>query len=313
LRHIYAIEDARAAMTKAIDDEYNAKIAAIDAAQKAQQAAHQAAIDALNKQRDAAQEALNVAQGLLSTIQSALDGMRGQQEYDELSHARAAKQLAAWAKENTLPDVDKLSKVLDILAKADKQDYATEADYRYAQAQTFANLLALEAKAVKEVNWAEKQLKAIEDQVAALNKMNDSIMEGFQAQRDQANAWRDAQLAAMEAQLKAMAALASVLGGARPGPIPGTPPIPGAPPIPGTPIPPPTPLPPPADNYQKLNEAQIAEIKALREEMGLLRKDMAAIGTAQVVPLSSMDERMRKWDSDGLPPGRENVILLRAG
>jgi hypothetical protein len=313
LRHIYAIEDARAAMTKAIDDEYNAKIAAIDAAQKAQQAAHQAAIDALNKQRDAAQEALNVAQGLLSTIQSALDGMRGQQEYDELSHARAAKQLAAWAKENTLPDVDKLSKVLDILAKADKQDYATEADYRYAQAQTFANLLALEAKAVKEVNWAEKQLKAIEDQVAALNKMNDSIMDGFQAQRDQANAWRDAQLAAMEAQLKAMAALASVLGGARPGPIPGTPPIPGAPPIPGTPIPPPTPLPPPADNYQKLNEAQIAEIKALREEMGLLRKDMAAIGTAQVVPLSSMDERMRKWDSDGLPPGRENVILLRAG
>ncbi len=179
-----------------------------------------------------------MAQGLLSTIQSALDGMRGQQEYDELSHARAAKQLAAWAKENTLPDVDKLSKVLDILAKADKQDYATEADYRYAQAQTFANLLALEAKAVKEVNWAEKQLKAIEDQVAALNKMNDSIMEGFQAQRDQANAWRDAQLAAMEAQLKAMAALASVLGGARPGPIPGTPPIPGAPPIPGTPIPP---------------------------------------------------------------------------
>jgi hypothetical protein len=123
------------------------------------------------------------------------------------------------------------------------------------------------------------------------------MMDAFQAQRDQADAWRDAQLAAMEAQLKAMGILAGLLGDRLPMPLP-------------TPLP--TPPPPPAD-HQKLSDAQIAEIKALREELALLRKDMAAVGTAQVVPLSSLDERLRKWDLDGLPPGRDNVILLRAG
>ncbi len=195
LQQIYVLEDARVAMEAAIASEYEARIASIGAQEEAARAAHDASMARLNEQRDAAQEALTLAEGLLSTIQSALDGMRGQQAFDDLTHARAAKQLAAWAKANTLPDVDKLSRVLDILAKADKQEFATAQEYRLAQASTFANLLALEAKAEKEVNWAEKQVQAIEAQIDSLNNLNDSTQAGFQAMREQADAWRDAQLA----------------------------------------------------------------------------------------------------------------------
>jgi hypothetical protein len=257
-------------------------------------------MDRLNKQRDAAQEALSLAEGLLSTIQSALDGIRGQQEFDELTHARAAKQLAAWAKANTLPDVDKLSRVLDILAKADKQEFATAQEYRLAQAATYANLLALEAKAEKQVNWAEKQVQAIESQIERLNDFNDRTQANLAAQREQAAAWRDAQLAGMAAQLQALidlpanlASLAAVV------PEPATAPqftLPSA----------------LVEGYRQSSEAQTAEIKGLREELAMLRKDMAATATAQVAPLKSLDDRTRKWDLDGMPAGRDDVTVLRA-
>jgi hypothetical protein len=243
---------------------------------------------------------LSLAEGLLSTIQSALDGMRGQQEFDELTHARAAKQLAAWAKANTLPDVDKLSRVLDILAKADKQEFATAQEYRLAQAATYANLLALEAKAEKEVNWAEKQLAAIESQIDALNSFNERTQANLQAMREQADAWRDAQLAGMDAQLQAMIDLPPEIAA-----LITSPPVPAepqqvilAPAI--------------MDSYRETAQVQTAEIKGLREELALLRKDMAAAQTATVIPLKSLDDRTRKWDLDGLPAGRDDVTVLRA-
>jgi hypothetical protein len=61
-----------------------------------------------------------------------------------------------------------------------------------------------------------------------------------------------------------------------------------------------------------ISQQQLAELKALREEIAVMRKDMAAIGTAQVVPLKAVEDRLRTWDADGLPPGRDDVTLLQA-
>jgi hypothetical protein len=66
------------------------------------------------------------------------------------------------------------------------------------------------------------------------------------------------------------------------------------------------------DNDRETAQVQTAEIKGLREELAMLRKDMAAAQTAQVAPLKSLDDRTRKWDLDGLPPGRDDVTVLRA-
>ncbi len=66
------------------------------------------------------------------------------------------------------------------------------------------------------------------------------------------------------------------------------------------------------DSYRETAAAQTAEIKGLREELALLRKDMAVTATAQVAPLKSLDDRTRKWDLDGLPPGRDDITVLRA-
>jgi septal ring factor EnvC (AmiA/AmiB activator) len=196
--------------------------------------------------------------------------------------------------------VDKLSRVLDILANADKQEFATAQEYRLAQASTYANLLALEAKAEKEVNWAEKQLEAIESQIDVLNDFNERTQASFATQREQAADWRDAQLAAMDAQLQAMIGLPPEIAA-----LITTPPVPAepqqvilAPAI--------------MDSYRETSQEQTAEIKGLREELAMLRKDMAAAQTATVTPLKSLDDRTRKWDLDGLPAGRDDVTVLRA-
>ena len=50
----------------------------------------------------------------------------------------------------------------------------------------------------------------------------------------------------------------------------------------------------------------------LRAEIIELRNTIASVGTAQITPLKSIDDRLRKFDTDGLPPGRDDVVLLRA-
>jgi len=47
--------------------------------------------------------------------------------------------------------------------------------------------------------------------------------------------------------------------------------------------------------------ATTTEVIALRQEIVVLRQDLAAVATAQVVPLKAIDERLRKWDLDGMP------------
>jgi hypothetical protein len=316
LRQIYVLEDARVAMESAIASEYEARIASIESQDKAASAAHDATMARLDKQRDAAQEALSLAEGLLSTIQSALDSMRGQQAYDEMTHARAARQLAAWAKANTLPDVDHLGRVMDVLIKAEQQDFASEAAWKTSQQATLSGLLSLEGRAVKEVNWAEKQVQAIESQIDALNGFNDRTQANLQAQREQAEAWRDEQMDGINAILQAL--LQSEQGYDTGIGLSSAPPqydtgnnSSSAPPH-AEPL-----LLPISNPYFAAAADQTNEIKALKAELILLRKDMAAAQTATVAPLKSLDDRTKKWDLDGLPAPRDDgtsttMVLMRA-
>ena len=57
---------------------------------------------------------------------------------------------------------------------------------------------------------------------------------------------------------------------------------------------------------------QAAGFDSLRAEIIELRSVIATVGTAQITPLKSIDDRLRKFDTDGLPPGRDDVVLLRA-
>jgi hypothetical protein len=46
---------------------------------------------------------------------------------------------------------------------------------------------------------------------------------------------------------------------------------------------------------------QIAELTLIKDEIKSMRADMAAIGTATVTPLKSMDDRCYRWDQEGVP------------
>ena len=59
-------------------------------------------------------------------------------------------------------------------------------------------------------------------------------------------------------------------------------------------------------------DAQADELRELRRELAALRQDLAAIATAQTRPLQDIDTRLKKWDIDGLPAGRDDVVLLKA-
>ena len=301
---IYAREDEIAALarqkealTDAINREYDAKIAAIDAQEAASQASHEASMKRLDSQRNAAQEALSAAEGVLSMVQSALDGLRGQQGFQEMAYARAARQLATWARSGDMPEAESLERVLGVIGTASPDEFATAAAWEASQKRTLANLLALENKAEKEVNWAERQVQAIESQIEAMNGFNERTQANFAAQREQAAAWRDAQLAGMDAQLQALIGLPSKLGDLI------------------KPLPVSVDL--PQNVIRETSQAQTTEIKSLKEELVLLRKDMAAAQTATVIPLKSLDDRTKKWDLDGMPAPRDDgdgstVVIMRA-
>jgi hypothetical protein len=242
--------------------------------------------------------------------------MRGQQAYDEMTHARAARQLAAWAKANTLPDVDHLGRVMDVLLKAEQQDFASEAAWKTSQQATLSGLLSLEGRAVKEVNWAEQQVQAIESSINALNGFNDRTQANLQAQREQAEAWRDEQMDGINAILQALLQpdqgydTGIVLSSEPPQYDTGNNSS-SAPPH-AEPL-----LLPISNPYFAAAADQTNEIKALKAELILLRKDMAAAQTATVAPLKSLDDRTKKWDLDGLPAPRDDgtsttMVLMRA-
>jgi hypothetical protein len=215
--------------------------------------------------------------------------MRSSQEFNELAHARAAKLLAQWAEGGWLPRTDQLERTLGVLARSAREDFATERQWRLSQGTTFANLLKIEAVAAQRVVWETAVLAYLDKEQERMEEQLRLEQAAVDAQMQHAEAWRDEQMAALTALLASNQAGQMVNAE-------------------GQVIPWPT----QAEWQAEASAAQTSEIKGLREEIAMLRKDMAAAATAQVAPLKSLDDRTRKWDLDGLPAGRDDVTVLRA-
>ena len=68
----------------------------------------------------------------------------------------------------------------------------------------------------------------------------------------------------------------------------------------------------PVTSQDAISVTRETSLDDLRAEIVELRTVIASVGTAQITPLKSIDDRLRKFDTDGLPPGRDDVVLLRA-
>ena len=341
---ITAINEEAQAQQAAINDQAKARIDAINAEREAANAAHEAQMDALQAEARAAQETLSAAQGMLSSIQSALGSFRNAQ-IDELSIARANRQLAGWVASGALPDQDALDRVLGTLSMDTPNAYATERDYMVARATTLANLKALEAMGLDQVDYAQQAVDELQSQQDQLQAQHEAQMAAFdaqlqtvqdwrEAQIQNAQDWRDAQLQAVQdwrdtelaaAQARHEEAMAQaeswrteqlellrqlVLGGLdldNNGEVDDNGSAQAQSEAMALAF-------QPAMDLQtgKLDE-QLAVMRSLRDELAALRADQAAANTALVIPLKSMDDRLRKWDGDGLPSGRDDdVVLVRA-
>lgn len=329
-----AIDASYQAQIDAIDAQREATQDAYDAQRDAMQDAHDAQMEAYQAQREAAQEALSEAQAALSSIQSAISAIEGQQDVSAMTYAQAQADLSRYAKTGVLPEQDQLDSTLKTLGSIDQSDYASEADYLAAQGTTYANLLKLEKGAELQVDWAEATVDRLDEQIEIAQEQYDAQMELMQAQYDAqmeqydaqaeaASEWRDAEMARLDLILEDAKAQLDVLMGIDTtllsvedalaqflAAVAQTPP----------PAPPPGIETTQAASVEQATE-QTAEIVALRNEVVLLRQDLAAIATAQVVPLKSLDDRLTKWDLDGIPPTRgdadtdteQTVVLLKAG
>lgn len=337
--------DALNGERESINAAYSARVSALNAERDAISQAGEARLAALATEREAAQEALSAARSSLSSIQSAIASLRGNMELDELARARAQRQLAEWAKRGILPDSDALAKVIPAATTINPADFATEAAYRASQGNTMSSLKALEKLGLDRVSVAERTLNAIEAQTERIQASTQAQLDAVQRQIDSAATWRDQQLAAIEEQmaaaeqwraselerLDALLEIAKQELDAALGKEEVNLSLPDA--IKAfndailaidperTPIALATIDTTLQDTSTKI-EAAITQqsvqnsnnILLLRTEIVALRNDLAASGTAQVSALKSLDDRLKKWDLDGVPPGRDavDVILTRA-
>jgi hypothetical protein len=309
LELIWLIEDTAAAMDAAINSEYNSKIAGIAAQEEAANAANAAAERFAAEQNRSRQESLNALQGVVSIIQSALSGMRGDKAFSADRFSSASAQLSSWAASAqqsrwaTLPEAAALDRVLATLGQGTEAEFATEAQWRAAQATTVAALLALESAGLQQVSHDEKILAAMQGGSAAASSWHDAEMAAYEQAREQAATWRDDQLAAMASQLRALTELPAAMGD-----------VIAASPVPTVTI-----------NEDGLvqftapsaaNTEQTEALQAIKEELALLRKDMAVIGNAQLVPVQSIESTLTRWNLDGLPAtsgdeSGETITLLQ--
>ncbi|NCA91203.1 MAG: hypothetical protein EOM92_20585 [Gammaproteobacteria bacterium] len=301
LFRIYALEDEQ----RAIKDASQALEAAVAAERELLDEQHAARLEALATEQQAAQAALTEAQSALSGIQSAISSLRGADPVDELSRARASRQLAAWAAAGTLPDAASLNKTAAAAVNFNVEDFASEAAYRAARQATLANLLALEQAGLGQVDTAQATLEAIEQQIDQENAFYtaevqrlDRLLEDTKRQVEIALGTWEATLSVAEA-LEKLQKLTDPAGDAIPMPRPELAML-------------------PEENLAGRTrlaletDAQADELRELRRELAALRQDLAAIATAQTRPLQDIDTRLKKWDIDGLPAGRDDVVLLRA-
>jgi len=340
LNKIYAYEDARRAMDEAyaaleravnaerdrIQETYQARVDAIQAEREALDEAHTARREAINAEREAiqsqmqaAQEALSRVSGIVDSIQSGLDTLRGRAQDPGMALATARGQLATWAGTGTLPEQDALQRALGAIGNDDRGNYVNELAYRAAQQADYANLLQLEKLGLAQKTDAEKQLDALDNQTRLLDeqlaqedRLYQQQLKALDDQLEQANDWRESELKrldqilidakeAMEITLgihqetiaidQALQALsesllkfiitrdaAPALGDPTYDPAAG----------------------------QDAAAEQTAVITSLRDQVILLRQEMAALGVAQTTSLKSLDDRLLRWDLDGSPPWRDD-------
>ena len=340
LTKIYAYEDARRAMDDAyaaleravnaerdrIQETYQARVDAIQAEREALDEAHTARREAINAEREAiqsqmqdAQEALSRVSGIVNSIQSGLDTLRGRAQDPGMALATARGQLATWAGTGALPEQDALQRALGAIGNDDRGNYVNELAYRAAQQADYANLLQLEKLGLAQKTDAEKQLDALDDhtrlldeQLAQEDRLYQQQLKALDDQLQQANDWRESELKrldqilidakeAMEITLgihqetiaidQALQALsesllkfiitrdaAPALGDPTYDPAAG----------------------------QDAAAAQTEVMTSLRDQVILLRQEMAALGVAQTSSLKSLDDRLLRWDLDGSPPWRDD-------
>lgn len=349
LNKIYAYEDVRRAMDEAyaaleravnaerdrIQEVYQARVDAIQAEREALDEAHTARREAINAEREAiqsqmqaAQEALSRVSGIVDSIQSGLDTLRDRAQDPGMAIATARGQLATWAGTGILPEQEALQRAIGALGNDDRGNYANELAYRAAQQADYANLLQLEKLGLAQKTDAEKQLDALEEQTRLLDeqlaqedRLYQQQLKVLDDQLQQANDWRESELKRLDQILidakeamditlgihketisidQALKELSDsllkfiILREAAPA------------------------LGDPTDAPATGQDAaeQTAVMTSLRDQVILLRQEMAAFGVAQTTSLKSLDDRLLRWDLDGSPPWRddgtgESVTILK--
>ena len=272
-----------------IEDEQRARQKQLEAEKTALAAAHTARMEALAQEREATQELLTTAQGLLSSIQSALSSLRSELPLDEINLARSRRALAEWASAKQLPDQKSLDRAITGIGGDDAKNYATASAYLLAKQGDLVNLLTLEQLAQTKVSDAEKLLQSLDDLQSALTKQHEAAMAALDAKYALDEDWKKRQLDLLNELLAKM--------------YPDQ--------APADRMPMKYQLPPVPKDDQERQDKRFGDVIA---EIALLRRDMANLSAAQIAPLKSLDDRVKKWDLDGLPGERDaaEMSYLRA-
>lgn len=320
-----ALVRAADAERERINAAFEARVDALNAEREAITEAGAARLAALSTEREAAQAALAAAKSSLSSIQAAISSLRGAIGVDEFSRVRAQRQLAAWASARTLPGQEALDKVLPSATAFNPDDYANEAAYRAAQGGTLANLLVLEQLGLDQVSVEERTLAAIENQTKAVEAATKAQLAAIQRQIDAAGVWRDTQLTKLDEMVAAAKKQLDAALGTQEATLSLTEAVkqfndaikaidPQATPLALATVS--TTVQAASASLTTTLSSQTvqqtaaaaqsnAQLAALRAEIASLRADLAASNTASVAALKSVDNRLQRWDLDGLPAGAD--------
>lgn len=199
------------------------------------------------------------------------------------------------------------------VSDAERQIAAIETASDRAAAAYEAQLAAIDAQAEQAAGQRDAALEILARQEESATAWRDQELARLEAETEAAQTWRDENLAAIDDLLELAAKQVAILEGtyvetktlaeaindlndalidAGGEPLAPTQADLAA-------------LLPPMGDIAAATNATTTEVIALRQEIVVLRQDLAAVATAQVVPLKAIDERLRKWDLDGMPSSAE--------
>ncbi|MBP7983639.1 MAG: hypothetical protein KAY97_02140 [Chromatiaceae bacterium] len=322
---------------EALDAAHTTRVEAINAEREAVQAQMQAAQEALAQVDgivNSIQSALAALRGQAQDPAIALDNARrqlaawaasgtlpDQETFDRAMAPLGSDDRGSYASELEYRATQQATYanllVLEKLGLAKKTDAQRQLEELEAQTKLLDEQLEQEDRLYQE------QIKLLEEQLDQENRLYQERIKALDEQLKQAKDWRDAEMKRLDAILedarekldialgtytavlsidealkalnKAMSdflVLMEIVALFDPGPTPDAPPQ-GALPLSSEPM-------------SAANEDQTRVLSELKAEVVLLRQDQAAIATAQVSALKSLDSRLLKWDLDGSPPWRDD-------